>query len=91
MDVLSNDVTNEKSNNVDKAKMQSDKSRSKTDDPRNEDYDEDDDMRYTLTVQNVVSYQTYPFCTWKTSTVTITSILPSNDMYEEDLCVHTPH
>ena len=27
MDVLSNDVTNEKSNNVDKAKMQSDKSR----------------------------------------------------------------
>ena len=89
MDVLSNDVTNEKSNNVDKAKMQSDKSRSETDDPRNEDYDEDYDMRYTLRVGDVVSYQTYPFCTWKTSTVT--SILRSNDMYEEDLCVHTPH
>lgn len=76
------------SNNVNKAKMQSDKSRGETDAPRNKDYyDEDDDMKYTLRVGDVVSYQTYPFLSWKTTTVT--SIRPSNDMYSEDLCVHT--
>eukprot|EP00956_Cyclotella_meneghiniana_P002195 scaffold2448_cov24-Cyclotella_meneghiniana.AAC.3 len=44
MEVPCNDDTNQKSNTVDKEKMRSDKSRSKTDAPRNEDYDEDDDM-----------------------------------------------
>eukprot|EP00956_Cyclotella_meneghiniana_P002196 scaffold2448_cov24-Cyclotella_meneghiniana.AAC.4 len=44
-------------------------------------------MKYTLRVGDVVSYQTYPFCTWKETTVT--SIRPSTDMYSENRCVHT--